>query len=60
ARLPERGSNPRHRVCRVRRNRRERFRTAAGWPRAQRGHTPNKPASGKLMLRVPPEVHQAP
>lgn len=23
------------------------------------GHPPNKPASGKLMLRVPPEVHSA-
>ena len=23
------------------------------------GQSPNKPASGKLMLRVPPEVHQA-
>lgn len=25
---------------------------------AQLGQTPDKPASGKLMLRVPPEVHQ--
>lgn len=24
-----------------------------------RGETPEKPASGKLMLRVPPEVHAA-
>lgn len=23
------------------------------------GHSPQKPASGKLMLRVPPEVHSA-
>jgi len=26
---------------------------------AERGLTPEKPASGKLMLRVPPEVHGA-
>ena len=26
---------------------------------AERGETPNKPYSGKLMLRVPPEVHAA-
>lgn len=26
---------------------------------AERGVTPEKPASGKLMLRVPPEVHAA-
>ena len=26
---------------------------------AQRGETPNKPYSGKLMLRVAPEVHAA-
>ena len=25
----------------------------------QQGQTPEKPASGKLMLRVPPEVHAA-
>lgn len=24
---------------------------------AERGETPNKPYSGKLMLRLPPEVH---
>ena len=26
---------------------------------ADRGETPNKPYSGKLMLRVPPELHAA-
>jgi predicted HicB family RNase H-like nuclease len=26
---------------------------------AQRGETPNKPYSGKLMLRIAPEVHAA-
>ena len=26
---------------------------------AKRGNTPNKPYSGKLFLRVPPEVHAA-
>lgn len=26
---------------------------------AQQGNTPEKPVSGKLMLRVPPEVHRA-
>ncbi|HTZ00211.1 MAG TPA: type II toxin-antitoxin system HicB family antitoxin, partial [Rhodocyclaceae bacterium] len=27
--------------------------------RAERGVAPEKPASGKMMLRVPPEVHAA-
>lgn len=26
---------------------------------AESGHAPTKPASGKLMLRIPPEVHGA-
>ena len=60
ARLTERGSNPRHRVCRVRRNRRERFRTAAGWPRAQRGARRRKRRAIPLSPPVSPWVHAFP